>query len=58
MKKYCEECGLEICDFLPFKCKHCEQLFCKTHLLPENHNCTDFKSIDTSTVKSELPIES
>jgi rhomboid family protein len=29
----------EIIQYLPFKCKYCGGTFCKTHRLPENHDC-------------------
>jgi len=39
MKKQCHQCGNELDSLLPFKCKHCGELYCKDHYLPENHNC-------------------
>lgn len=40
---YCHECNKKIDSLIPFKCKHCGNLFCKDHFLPENHNCPNFK---------------
>ncbi len=38
------KCDFPGCDekieYLPFKCKYCAGVFCKTHRLPENHECT------------------
>jgi len=39
MKKQCHQCGNELDSLLPFKCRHCGELFCKDHYLPENHHC-------------------
>ncbi len=36
---FCEHCGEPI-NYLPFKCKYCEGVYCKKHRLPENHQCT------------------
>lgn len=37
---FCEESG----EYLPFSCSFCGNKFCKTHRLPENHNCSlEFK---------------
>ncbi len=36
---YCEFCGEEI-GYLPFKCKYCGGTYCKSHRLPENHECS------------------
>ncbi|MHA1212699.1 MAG: AN1-type zinc finger domain-containing protein, partial [Candidatus Heimdallarchaeota archaeon] len=36
------ECAFPSCEnkeYLPFKCNYCEKSFCRTHRLPENHNC-------------------
>ena len=63
MRKYCYYCRKEIDSLIPFKCRHCGQLFCKDHYLPENHKCTDFKPrpwikpIYSSPVEPKLPIE-
>jgi AN1-like Zinc finger. len=38
-----KRCGLVECkqlDFLPFKCSHCELVFCKDHFMPDKHMCT------------------
>jgi rhomboid family protein len=34
----CSQCGRE--EFLPFRCKLCDQPHCLEHRLPENHQCT------------------
>ena len=39
MKKQCHQCGYELDSLLPFKCRHCGELYCKDHYLPENHHC-------------------
>ena len=56
----CHECDKKVDSLIPFKCKHCGNLFCKDHYLPENHNCPDFKpksifSRLSGTVISEEP---
>lgn len=38
-----KRCGRLECkqlDFLPFKCSHCELVFCKDHFMPDKHMCT------------------
>lgn len=33
----CSYCGEEV--EVPFKCKFCDEIFCSSHRLPENHEC-------------------
>lgn len=40
----CDFCDGDV-DYLPFQCRYCGKNFCKTHRLPENHECTfEFKN--------------
>jgi len=41
----CQQCGRE--EVLPFKCPHCQGLFCAEHRLPENHNCPEIRRAKT-----------
>ena len=36
---YCEFCG-EDAGYLPFTCSYCGGIFCGSHRLPENHQCS------------------
>ncbi len=37
----CSVCGKK--ETLPFRCKYCDQLFCREHRLPEDHKCDGVK---------------
>lgn len=37
--KHCHLKGCNRQDYLPFKCKHCKEWFCKDHWEVEHHNC-------------------
>ena len=43
-KKFCSQL-----DFLPIACQHCKLSFCKDHVLPHIHACTEF----TNSIKNE-----
>jgi len=34
---------------MPYNCKLCEQSFCTTHRLPENHDCPGLSDIESSS---------
>ncbi|MFH1425010.1 MAG: AN1-type zinc finger domain-containing protein [archaeon] len=35
----CAKCRKKVT--MPFRCKHCEGLYCDDHRLPENHDCKE-----------------
>jgi hypothetical protein len=41
-REVCSYCK-EPFDEVPYRCKHCEKLYCGNHHLPENHECPNFK---------------
>lgn len=44
-------CGLSECkqlDFLPFKCTHCQLIFCIDHYMPDKHICTQNDTVPVS----------
>lgn len=40
MGQHCSEQACKQLDYLPMKCDACNQLFCKDHLLYDDHSCT------------------
>ena len=40
MGEHCTESSCKRLDYLPMKCDACEQLYCKDHLLYDDHSCT------------------
>lgn len=45
---HCAAPSCNVNDFLPIRCK-CEKLFCKDHILPENHDCSVNQITNTLT---------
>jgi len=46
-----KRCALLECnqlDFLPFKCTHCQLIFCKDHFMPDKHTCTQSDTVSVS----------
>ena len=43
--KHCGFLGCNQLDFLPVKCNHCKNTFCKEHFSYLNHDCESWKSI-------------
>ena len=53
-----KRCGLLECkqlDFLPFKCSHCQLVFCKDHFMPDKHMCTYNDSV--SIIEAGEPLK-
>lgn len=42
MSRQCFHCN-EIVEMLPFNCRHCGQMYCSEHRLPEKHDCFAFE---------------
>jgi len=40
MGSHCEETSCKQLDYLPMKCDACSRLFCKDHLLYDDHTCS------------------
>jgi len=40
MGSHCEEPSCKQLDYLPMKCDACSRLFCKDHLLYDDHTCS------------------
>ena len=54
-KKNCQTCLKKI-GILGFKCNHCSLRYCKSHRLPESHDCeVDFISLGRKKLKVENP---
>ena len=43
--KHCGFLGCNQLDFLPVKCNHCKNTFCKEHFSYLNHNCETWKAL-------------
>ena len=56
----CTKCGKE--EILPFRCAYCNQYFCSTHRLPEQHDCPAIhlarSPVETSIIESRVRRES
>ena len=53
----CKHCGEEI-NAIPFKCRHCEGLFCVKCRLPEQHNCKEFNYVNNRNIYQKKRIKS
>ena len=52
-----KHCTLPSCnelDFLPIKCTHCAQIYCKDHVFPDYHQCS---SLSANTGSSSVSTE-
>lgn len=43
--KHCDLKGCNQLDFLPVKCSHCKNIFCKEHFNYLNHNCKSWNAV-------------
>jgi hypothetical protein len=51
----CKKCGKKQGYF--YICPHCEGRFCKSHQLPEVHNCVIYYETSTHIIEDEKMIE-
>jgi len=57
MGSHCEEPSCKQLDYLPMKCDACSRLFCKDHLLYDDHTCSGKykKDIQVKCLSANLP---
>lgn len=53
---FCEYCGNET-GLLPFKCSYCDKIFCGSHRLPENHECSFEKKYQSKELIKKESVE-
>ena len=54
-----KQCAFKECkqlDFLPFKCKHCDESYCLEHRTCASHKCEKEPKQDAKTIEVECPL--